>query len=59
MDSIGDEQTLLSIFKFHGGFDGPPGSFVPEHATGGTLEPALPNLSHKGLDLFRFRMVPA
>jgi hypothetical protein len=53
--SIGDEQTLPSIFKFHGGFDGPPGTLIPEDATGGALEAALPHLSHESLDLFCFR----
>jgi hypothetical protein len=47
MASVGDEQTLLSIFKFHGGFDRPPCPFVPDDATGGLIqEAALPNFAH-------------
>jgi hypothetical protein len=59
MASIGDEQTPLSIFKFHGGFDRPPCPFVPDDATGRLIqEAALPNLAHQRSKPHWFRDVP-
>jgi len=47
MHAVGDQLTLLSVFKFHNRLNRPKSCLLPGSAAGGALKPAFPNILDK------------